>query len=110
MKDGIDHPVIVARQKLRLQPVGLRHRAFVERITPFAAMDRLIHTKLQKNAGIREVREPRPAQLELHDERRMLDETLIIFSPGSGKLARSINRRHADRVPAATEASGTRAG
>ncbi len=60
----------------------LRHGTSIKFVAPLAAVDGLVDTKFRKRAGIRQVRQLRIAKLELHDQRRVLHETLIIFGPG----------------------------
>ncbi len=41
----------------------------------------------------------------LRNERRVLDEALIVFGPSGRQLTRGIDGRRSDRVPAPAEAS-----
>jgi hypothetical protein len=67
-------------------------------------MDGRINAALFKDGRIGQIDEVRALQRKLCNQRGMLHETLIVFGPGRGEFARGIDRRRANRIPAAAEA------
>lgn len=103
--------------------MGRRRFAPIEQHAPLAIMDAAVNPQPVDRVILGQVGELCARKIQLRDQRRMLNKSLIIFRPGRRKFAggiipvvlrsgssdgllrrtTGINRRGANRVPAAAE-------
>lgn len=85
--------------------MGLRHATGLHLGAPCAIMKAGIDTERRKESGIRQIGKMCIAEMQLRNQRRMLNETLVVFRPGRRKLARGIKSGQTDGIPTPSEAS-----
>lgn len=84
-----------------------RHHPLVQIRAPFRSMDAFLEAKFAKTCWIGQIGKAGATELELCDQRGVLNKALIVFRPSGGEFARGIDGRHTNRIPAAAKARRT---
>ncbi len=100
----INQSVIVRSLQQGLKAMGLRHPTGLHIGAPCAIMNGSISTEARKKRSVCQVCQMCIGQMQLRNQGRMLNETLVVFRPGCRKLARGIDGRQTNRVPTPSEA------
>jgi hypothetical protein len=77
----VDHPVKPKSPEPISGGVGRWNPASVHEFPPFGFVNRLLKGKSLENGRCCEVRKGCTGELELRDQRRVLDESLVVFGP-----------------------------
>ena len=83
--------------------VRARNSATIKIGPPLRVVDAPVEAPFLENFGISRVDQAGAQELELSDQSRVLNETLIVLSPCSRQFPRRVDGGNTDRVPAPTK-------